>query len=318
MTGKPGHAVVSVDAIGHSYGVRRVIERVSFDVYSGERYVLVGANGAGKTTLLEMVLGLIRPDRGTVRVLGHDPARANHHARAHVGGVIDGTTPEPSLTVREALRLFASYHGPTKSEDALERSGLAACGDLRVSVLSVGERNRLRLALALLGRPLLLVLDEPTSGFDPAARQAVWDLIEGLCDGGAAVLLATQVFAEAEDLATRVGILDGGRLVAEGEPSVLVASFPSYISYSASPTQGFAMGPPEIRDRIERAHESVRIASDSPEADLRALLRWAERTGVELRDLEVRMPRLEDAYARAVGTGPATRSVHDGRDKHGR
>lgn len=294
--------VAGVRRLGQSYGPRQVIQDVSFDVRAGECFALVGPNGAGKTTLLEVVLGLRQPTRGTAHVFGGDPRRRDHRWREKVGAVIDGTNVDPESTVREALSRFAHFYSKADPDAALTLTGLRAHGHVRVVALSAGERQRLRLALALLGRPELLVLDEPTSGFDPVVRRVMWEAIACLRDAGAAVLLATQAFEEAELLADRVGILGAGRLLDEGSPARLVTDLPSRISFTIATGQAPCV-PFDLAQRAEQVNGRWQLATSTPRADLAALVDWAQTTGADLPELEVRRARLEDAYLRLHVSG---------------
>src|SRR3954452_2976845 len=216
-------AVVSVHDLRKSYGTLTAVDGVSFEIGEGEVYALLGENGAGKSTTVEILEGHRPRTSGTVEVLGQDPGRAGRDFRDRIGIVLQSSGVEHELTVREAVAIYGSCYSRRRGYDeVVELVGLAPQLDQRVGTLSGGQRRRLDLALGIVGRPSLLFLDEPTTGFDPAARRQAWDLVRDLCSGGTTVLLTTHYLDEAEHLADRVGVLASGRMVAEGTPEELV------------------------------------------------------------------------------------------------
>ncbi|MBI3746425.1 MAG: ABC transporter ATP-binding protein [Chloroflexi bacterium] len=220
MTGT-GPALV-LDGVVKRYGDRTVLGGISLTVGPGELVALLGPNGAGKTTAVEILEGYRRADGGTVRVLGIDPATGGPALKARVGLMLQGGGLDPRSTPRDALRLYARFHdGGRDPEALLETVGLAGVAGTRARRLSGGERQRLALALSLVGEPEVLILDEPTAGMDPEARRATRQLIAGLRDEGRAVLLTTHDLSDLEQLADRVAILHGGRIVADGAPAEL-------------------------------------------------------------------------------------------------
>ncbi|MEU0692116.1 ABC transporter ATP-binding protein [Streptomyces uncialis] len=278
------------------------VRGVTFSVGRGELFALLGTNGAGKTSTLELLEGLAPPASGQVSVLGHDPYRDRATIRPRIGVMLQEGGFPSELTVRETLRMWAGCtSGARPVGEALDIVGLARRGGVRVKQLSGGERRRLDLALALLGRPEVLFLDEPTTGLDAEGRRGTWDLVRELRDSGTTVLLTTHYLEEAEDLADRLAILHGGRIAAEGTVEDVVASQPSLISFQLP--DGYFVGdlPPlaqlgvtghETRDRTVklRTHELQRAAT--------GLLLWAERERLELRGLDVRSASLEEAFLR--------------------
>jgi ABC-2 type transport system ATP-binding protein len=213
---------VEVRGLVKRYGARTVVDGISFEVAPGEVFALLGPNGAGKTTTVEVLEGYRHPDGGTVRVLGLDPRRERDRLMPRVGIMLQQGGIYPQATAREALRLFAAFYpSPLDPEALIEQVQLGQVADTRFRRLSGGERQRLALAMALVGRPELVFLDEPTASMDAAARRATWTMLRGLRDSGTTVFLTTHFIEEAEQLADRVAILAGGRLVAVGPPDAL-------------------------------------------------------------------------------------------------
>ncbi|MBA3434333.1 MAG: ABC transporter ATP-binding protein, partial [Actinobacteria bacterium] len=206
-----------------SYGGVEALRGVSFEVRSGEVFGLLGPNGAGKTTTVEILEGYRRRDSGEVSVLGHDPAAAPRALRERVGVVLQHSEFHPLLTVREVHRLFAGYYEhPRDMDDVIRLVGLEEKRDARVKTLSGGQKRRLDLGVALVGDPDLVFLDEPTTGFDPTARRAAWDLIRALRSLGKTILLTTHYLDEAQQLADRVAVIRAGRIVSLGTPAELI------------------------------------------------------------------------------------------------
>src|SRR6266581_4962802 len=215
---------IIVDNFSKSYGSSRVVDHLQFTVHRGEIFALLGPNGAGKTTTIETLEGYRTPDEGSVRVLGLDPIRESRKLKPQIGVMLQQDGLYPGLTAREVLHLFASYYKQPQDIDILlERVGLNAADRTRSRRLSGGQKRRLALAVALVGNPSLLFLDEPTSGMDPQARLASWEIIRELKHNGATVLLTTHLMDEAERLADRIAIIDHGRLVALDTPAGLTA-----------------------------------------------------------------------------------------------
>src|SRR5262245_2086348 len=213
---------ISVAGLEKHYGSTRAVDGLSFDVARGEVFGLLGPNGAGKTTTVETLEGYRAPDRGTVRVLGLDPVRDATHLRPRIGVMLQEGGLYPGLRPLELLRLFAAYYDDSESPEALlETVGLTDSGRTLVRRLSGGQQQRLSLACALIGRPEVVFLDEPTAGMDPHARATTWQLVRDLRDHGVTVLLTTHAMDEAEHLCDRVAIVTGGRLAAMGSPADL-------------------------------------------------------------------------------------------------
>ncbi len=216
-------AVVDVGDLHKLYGTVRAVDGLTFSIAQGEVYALLGENGAGKSTAVEILEGHRTATSGTVEVLGVDPSRGGRDFRDRIGIVLQSSGVEAEFTVREVIELYGGcYRNPRSLDEVVSLVGLDEKVDARVGSLSGGQRRRVDLALGIVGRPELLFLDEPTTGFDPSARRRSWDLIEALGDDGTTVLLTTHYLDEAEHLADRVGVLSRGRLIAEGSPGELI------------------------------------------------------------------------------------------------
>src|SRR5437667_4786161 len=217
-----GEEAIVVDNLSKSYGSRRVVDQLTITVHRGEVFALLGPNGAGKTTTVETLEGYRVPDQGSVRVLGRNPIREAQALKPYIGIMLQQDGLYPGLTAREVLRLFAGYfRHPQNIDELLERVGLTAATKTRCRRLSGGQKRRLALAVALVGNPSLLFLDEPTAGLDPQARLATWEIIRAVQQQGTTVLLTTHLMDEAERLADRVAIIDHGRLIALDTPAGL-------------------------------------------------------------------------------------------------
>ena len=274
--------------------MREALRGVSFRVEAGEVVALLGPNGAGKTTTVEILEGYRTRDSGHAEVLGLDPGRGGRALRERIGIVLQGTSAHPHLTTREALSMFAGYYRRGRDPDELlELVGLEDDADRRVRMLSGGQRRRLDLALALVGSPELLFLDEPTTGFDPEARRGAWETIRRLAEAGTTVLLTTHYLDEAATLADRVIVLRAGRIVAEGTPGSLGTVTGAEFRFRLP--DGVAL--PDLPGLVLTATaEGVVGTSEVPTEALHALTGWALEQRVELEGLEVRRPSLEDVY----------------------
>jgi ABC-2 type transport system ATP-binding protein len=214
---------VVVESVVKSYGSRKALDGLSFEVQPGEVFALLGPNGAGKTTTVESLEGYRRPDAGRVRVLGLDPSRDAGRLTPRMGVMLQEGGLYPAITPREALALFSRFYPqPRPADELLCLVGLEEAAGTRYRRLSGGQKQRLALALALVGRPEIVFLDEPTSGMDPQARRTTWEVVSQLRAGGVTLLLTTHYLEEAERLADHVAIIDRGRLVALGTPAELV------------------------------------------------------------------------------------------------
>jgi ABC-2 type transport system ATP-binding protein len=270
---------IEVADLHKSYGSLEAVRGVSFDVEAGEIFGLLGPNGAGKTTTVEILEGYRARSGGVVRVLGHDPEERDPKLQERVGIVLQSGGFYPRVTVREALTHFAKvYPAPRDPEETIALVGLDEKADARTKDLSGGQRRRLDLALALIGDPELIFLDEPTTGFDPAARRTAWGVVRRLKELGKTVLLTTHYLEEAQELADRVAIVKDGRIVAEGPPG--------------------SLGPGRSRYRVSYMSEGRRVEhqTDDPTELLHRLTRDALARGERLEGLEVTRPTLEEIY----------------------
>jgi ABC-2 type transport system ATP-binding protein len=291
-------ATIEVRDLSRAYGPVRAVDGVTFAVGDGEIFALLGPNGAGKTTIVEILEGYRSRDGGTVRVLGFDPATGGARYRERIGVVLQSAGFEEEFTVRELLRLQAGLY--PRRHDPDELIDLVELGDkrnTRVKGLSGGQRRRLDLALGLAGAPDLLFLDEPTTGFDPAARHRAWELVAGLRRLGTTILLTTHYLEEAQRLADRVGVLRAGRLLAVDTPDGLRAGsdLPTVISFRLPDGTGVA-GLPALSASPRLVAGHVRLTSREPVPDTYRLTGWASTCGVPLADFAVTPPVLEDVY----------------------
>jgi ABC-2 type transport system ATP-binding protein len=275
--------VISVRGLQKAYGPVSAVDGVDLDIRRGEVFALLGPNGAGKTTTVEILEGFRHRDGGTVAVLGEDPVAAGRGWRARIGMVLQ-LAAEPELTVAEMVGQFAGYYPrPRDPGEVIEVAGLGGMASRRAHQLSGGQRRRLDVALGIVGRPELLFLDEPTTGFDPEARRQFWDLIRRLASDGTTILLTTHYLPEAEALADRVGVLAGGRLAAVGDPVSLGG----------------------------RLTEDALVSWDTPDgrrsvptqAPAKVVVDLAAELGGDVPGLSVTRPSLEDVYLELIGAG---------------
>jgi ABC-2 type transport system ATP-binding protein len=270
---------IEVEGLRKAYGAHEAVRGLSFTVARGEVFGLLGPNGAGKTTTVEILEGYRRRDAGTARVLGHDPGERPAVLREQVGIVLQSCGTYPHLTVRETVTHWASlYARPRDVDEVIALAGLEEAAERRARTLSGGQQRRLDFALALVGDPELVFLDEPTVGFDPAARRAAWETVRALRDLGKTILLTTHYLDEAQALADRVAIVKDGRILAEGPPGDLGTAASYRVSWRD------AAGEQRERD------------TDDPTALLHELTGAALGRGERLDELSVTRPSLEDVY----------------------
>jgi ABC-2 type transport system ATP-binding protein len=293
-------AVVSVRDLRKRYGSVEAVAGIDLEVRRGEILAFLGPNGAGKTTTVEILEGFRERTDGDVSVLGVDPAHGDSEWRNRLGVVLQESAPEPGLSVRECLELYAGYYDdPRPVNETISLVGLDGKSEVRGEQLSGGQRRRLDVALALIGDPELIFLDEPTTGFDPSARRTAWDVISGLRKLGKTVFLTTHYMDEAEHLADRIEIIANGVIVATGTPQTLGGRdhMPTIVRFTLPSGTHLADLPAPLQPNCELLRtDAVTMTSESPLSDLGLLSAWAHEGGLDLPDLDVRRPSLEDVY----------------------
>jgi ABC-2 type transport system ATP-binding protein len=293
-----GGEAVRVRGLVKSYGDVHAVAGIDFDIASGEVFALLGPNGAGKTTTVEILEGYRRRDSGEVTVLGLDPGRDRGRLKARIGIVLQSTGVDRYLTVAETIAMYARcYPHPRPVDEVIDVVGLAGKRDSRVVRLSGGQQRRLDVAIALAGDPELLFLDEPTTGFDPSARQEAWHVVKSLAAMGKTVLLTTHYMDEAQHLADRVAIVAGGRIVAAGDPATLGGrdTAGAIVRYRVPA----GVQPPA--DLGVAADGAVEFVPDDIARALHRLSGWAIENDVSLDDLQIVRPSLEDIYLQLTG-----------------
>jgi ABC-2 type transport system ATP-binding protein len=301
---------IEVQGLRKAYGDVEAVAGVSFSVAAGEVFTLLGPNGAGKTTITEILEGYRARTAGDVRVLGHDPEHAERALHERVGIVLQEAAAQAELTVAEVLTMYGRYYPRRRAVgELLELVGLEGKENTRAKLMSGGQRRRLDLALALVGDPDLLFLDEPTTGFDPSARRQAWSTIKALCRLGKTVFLTTHFMDEAQALADRVAVMVDGRLIAIGTPAEIGGrdTAPTEIAFALP--AGVALSDlPDLGDaRVsEPAAGRALVVSGAGVRTSHAITGWALERGHELRGFSVSQPSLEDIYLRLTADGAAT------------
>jgi ABC-2 type transport system ATP-binding protein len=298
-TARAQDAAVTVRGVRKNYGSVQAVDGVDLTVRRGEVLALLGPNGAGKTSLVEILEGHRVADAGEISVLGHDPAKRERAFRERIGIVLQEEGLEENLTVAEMIELYgAPYPNPRPADEIIELVGLTEQRDKRAGTLSGGQRRRLDLAVGITGDPELIFLDEPTTGFDPAARRRSWELIADLKDLGKTILLTTHYMEEAQFLADRVVVIAKGRVIAEGTPDTLGRGQAEAALVTFRTPAGFDASELPLPEHVELAHNGATLSfrTPTPTADLAPLFSWAAVRGLELDGLAVTRPTLEDVY----------------------
>jgi ABC-2 type transport system ATP-binding protein len=310
----PAEAVITVRGLVKRYDDHEAVRGIDLEVRRGEIFAFLGPNGAGKTTTVEILEGFREATAGTVEVLGEDPASAPRAWRDRIGIVLQESQAESLLSVRECIELYAGcYLTPLPVDHVLALVGLEDRAQRRTEQLSGGERRRLDVALALVGDPDLIFLDEPTTGFDPSARRAAWDVIAGLRDLGKTVLLTTHYMEEAERLADRIAVIAAGEIIELGTPATLGGRDRAAVEIAFSLPDGLPSDlAAELSGHIGVTDGRVVLTSDRARlaGNLHAISGWALEDDVDLVDLEVRRPTLEDTYLALTGAADHDQRSH--------
>jgi ABC-2 type transport system ATP-binding protein len=305
-------SAIAVEHLSKRYGQLAALQDVSFEVAPGQVVALLGPNGAGKTTTVEILEGYQAPSGGVARVLGAEPRRADRAWRARIGLVLQSTSLDAQLTVREALATYAGlFPHPRPVGEVLELIDLVPEAGTRIGQLSGGQRRRVDLGLGIVGRPELLFLDEPTTGLDPVARRQAWTTIGSLTAAGTTVLLTTHYLEEAQQLADRVIVLARGRLVADARPDELrTRGALTTIRYRLPPGAPAADLPAALGGGLDPDRGELLLRTAEVTAVLDALVGWASRHRIDLAGLEIGPPSLEDAYLTLIGAAPEEVPAH--------
>ena len=288
------------------YGDLEALDNVSFEVPAGQFVALLGPNGAGKTTTIEILEGFLTPTSGSARVLGSDPHRGGRNWRSRIGLVMQSTSLDQEMTVRDLLTAFGGlYPDPLPVREVLEIVDLADEAQTRFGTLSGGQQRRVDVAVGIIGRPEILFLDEPSTGLDPEARRHLWSGIERLAATGMTVLLTTHYMEEASQLANRLIVISSGHVLADTTPDELRnRDGHTFIRYQLPPQALVSSMPASLAGDFDPAHNALTIKTTDVNATLRELTLWADQHGVDLHGIEVGPPTLEDAYLAITGADP--------------
>ncbi|HYE21624.1 MAG TPA: ABC transporter ATP-binding protein [Tepidisphaeraceae bacterium] len=297
---------VSVQSLLKSYGPLTAVDDVSFDALPGEIFGILGPNGAGKTTTIECTVGLRTPDSGAISLAGLDARRSPRQIKQRIGVTLQATTLPDKITPREALRLFASfYDNPERPDDLIARFSLTEKADAKFETLSGGQKQRVAIALAVINRPAVLFLDEPTAGLDPQARRELHDVIRAARAAGQTVVLTTHYIEEAQALCDRLAVIDRGRVIARGTPAQLVAGAKALPRVAFTSTRPV----PEVRLRqlagvtsVQPSTTSATLTTSAPPQTIIDLVKVLDADpGNELIDLQIHKPSLEDVFIELTG-----------------
>lgn len=288
---------IKVNELRKSYGDLEAVRGVDLEIAPGEVFALLGPNGAGKTTTVEILEGHRHRTSGEVSVLGYDPSKGERALKERIGIVLQETGVEPYLTVAEVVELYRGYFPhPRPLEEIIEVVGLQEKRNVRVNKLSGGQKRRLDVAVGLSGDPDLLFLDEPTTGFDPTARRASWEMVKNLQALGKTIFLTTHYMDEAQHLADRVAIIVGGKIIVEGPPGALAGAEVAATRISFQLPSGAPEIPKVFAEAMQERGGRVILKTEDPVRSLYELTGWALRYDVQLQNLEVAQPTLEDVY----------------------
>ncbi|HEX2367963.1 MAG TPA: ATP-binding cassette domain-containing protein [Acidimicrobiia bacterium] len=309
MSTTPTPAAISVEGLRKSYGDNLVLDGIDLSVAEGTVFALLGPNGAGKTTIVQILSTLIGADAGQVEVAGHDPATEPDEVRAAIGVTGQFSAIDKLLTGEENLMLMADLHHLPKSEsrrrvsELLERFDLVEAADKFPETYSGGMQRRLDLAMGLVGSPRIVFLDEPTTGLDPRGRHTMWEAIRSLASGGVTIFLTTQYLEEADRLADRVALLDGGNLVAQGTPDELKRLAPGGHIELRFATPSDLESAASVLDAMGHDDEglALQVASDGGIASLRSVLDRLDHESIEVGSLTVHTPSLDDVFFALTG-----------------
>ena len=305
---------IEVHDLRKSYGETLAVGGVSFDVRRGEVFCLLGPNGAGKTTTVEILEGYRTRTSGEARVLGIDPATGSRELREQVGIVLQQCGVQPDLSVYELVEMFGRYHARQRPvEEVIEIVELTEKRDERAQKLSGGQRRRLDLALALVGDPELIFLDEPTTGFDPQARRQAWSTIRSLCQLGKTVFLTTHYMDEAQFLADRVAVMRGGQIIASGRPDELGGRDlrPAELRFELPASVSLGDVPDVPAESRELLGDRVTIHTRQPVRASQIITSWALERDHDLAHFSVTQPTLEDIYLELTGAGEHTEQIQE-------
>jgi ABC-2 type transport system ATP-binding protein len=311
---QPAELAIEVRGLRKSYGETHAVDGVSFEVRRGEVFCLLGPNGAGKTTTVEILEGYRERSAGEARVLGIDPATAARELREQVGIVLQQCGVQPDLTVYELVEMFGRYHARQRPVDeVIEIVELTEKRNERSKNLSGGQRRRLDLALALVGDPELIFLDEPTTGFDPQARRHAWTTIRSLCQLGKTIFLTTHFMDEAQFLADRVAVMRGGQIIASGRPDELGGRDlrPAEIRFGLPEDRTLGDVPAVPADSRELLGDRVVIHTRQPVRAAQIITTWAVDGDIDIAHFSVTQPTLEDIYLELTGPGGEVAQAHE-------
>ena len=302
-------AAISARGLRKSFGKKTVLDGIDLTVQQGTILALLGPNGAGKTTAVHLLTTYLRPDAGDIRIAGVDPAKNPQAVRRAIGVTGQFSAVDGYLTGRENLMLMADLHllpkavGRRKADELLERFELAEAGDKPVSTYSGGMKRKLDLAMTLVGDPKVIFLDEPTTGLDPRSRRTMWEIIRELVAQGTTILLTTQYLEEADQLAHRVAVLDGGRIVAEGTPAELKARVPGGHLELSFANRAELDAAALVLDPTGRDDDglTLQLPGDGRASTLRALLKRLDDADVDVESLAVHTPDLDDVFFALTG-----------------